>query len=131
MFYKAFENNAMNDELLESIDSGIATLTLNRPAARNALTPLMMEGLRESLPRLAADTTVRVVVLTGAGDAFCAGMLMGIHEGWDLKRSLFTGVCAAAANLSDPTCTGGMKRLSTVLALAKKYKPRASIQPKR
>ncbi len=63
----------MNDELLESNDSGIATLTMNRPLARNALTPQMMTGLRESLPRLAADTSVRVVVLTGAGNAFCAG----------------------------------------------------------
>ena len=63
----------------------------------------------------------------GAGDAFCTGMLLGIHEGWEIQRSLFTAVCAAAANLSDPTCTGGMKRLNTVLALAKKYKPRASI----
>ena len=63
----------MNDELLESNDSGIATLTMNRPLARNALTPQMMTGLRESLPRLAADTNVRVVVLTGAGNAFWAG----------------------------------------------------------
>jgi len=64
----------------------------------------------------------------GAGDAFCAGMLLGIHEGWDLQRSLFTGVCAAAANLSDPTCTGGMKRLGTILRLAKKYKQRPSLK---
>ena len=63
----------------------------------------------------------------GAGDAFCAGMLMGIHEGWEIQRSLFTAVCAAAANLSDSTCTGGMKKLRSVLALAKKYKLRAPI----
>jgi hypothetical protein len=54
-------------------------------------------------------------------------MLLGIHEGWEIQRSLLTAVCAAAANLSDPTCTGGMKRLNTVLALARKYKPRAAI----
>ncbi len=65
----------------------------------------------------------------GAGDAFCAGMLMGIHEGWEIQRSLFTAVCAAAANLSDSTCTGGMKNLRSVLALAKKYKPRPPIDP--
>ena len=63
----------------------------------------------------------------GAGDAFCAGMLLGIHEGWEIQRSLFTAVCAAAANLSDTTCTGGMKKLRSVLALAKKYKLRAPI----
>jgi len=63
----------------------------------------------------------------GAGDAFCAGMLLGIHEGWEIQRSLFTAVCAAAANLSDTTCTGGMKKLRSVLALAKKYKLRPPI----
>jgi sugar/nucleoside kinase (ribokinase family) len=65
----------------------------------------------------------------GAGDAFCTGMLLGIHEGWEIQRSLFTAVCAAAANLSDSTCTGGMKNLRSVLALAKKYKPRSPIDP--
>ena len=63
----------------------------------------------------------------GAGDAFCTGMLLGIHEGWEIQRSLITAVCAAAANLSDSTCTGGMKNLRSVLALAKKYKPRPPI----
>jgi sugar/nucleoside kinase (ribokinase family) len=60
----------------------------------------------------------------GAGDAFCAGVLYGLHEGWDMKQSLLTGVCAAAASLSHPTCTAGMKPLKDCLALAKKYKPR-------
>ena len=65
----------------------------------------------------------------GAGDAFCAGALYGLHEGWDLPRCLLTGVCAAAASLSDPTCTGGMKNLSAVLALAKKFKIRKPLEP--
>lgn len=59
--------------------------------------------------------------MAGAGDAFCAGVLYGLHEGWELKRCLETGVCAAAASLSDPTCTGGMKSLNACLALGKKY----------
>ncbi len=63
----------------------------------------------------------------GAGDAFCAGVLFGLHEGWDLKRCLEAGVCAAAASLSEPTCTGGMKPLAACLALAKKYKFRAAL----
>ena len=58
----------------------------------------------------------------GAGDAFCAGFLLGLHEGWDTKRCLETGVCLAAACLTDPTCTGGVKSLSASLALGKKYK---------
>ena len=63
----------MIDELQEVQNGGIATLTLNRPESRNALTSEMMVGLREALPRFAEDPTVRVVVLTGAGRAFCAG----------------------------------------------------------
>ena len=63
----------MSDHLLETIDRGIATLTMNRPEARNALSPSMMAGLEEAMPRLASDPKVRVVVLTGAGGAFCAG----------------------------------------------------------
>jgi len=57
----------------------------------------------------------------GAGDAFCAGVLYGLHEGWDLQRCLLTGVCIAAASLSDATCTSGVKSLSTSLALARKF----------
>ncbi|HXG47856.1 MAG TPA: carbohydrate kinase family protein [Methylomirabilota bacterium] len=65
----------------------------------------------------------------GAGDAFCAGVLLGLHEGWDLARCLQTGVCVAAASLFDPTCTGGMRPLNTCLALAKKYGLRPSLEP--
>lgn len=44
----------------------------------------------------------------GAGDAFCAGVLAGIHEGWDLDQSLKFGTAAGAACLNDPTCTEGV-----------------------
>lgn len=64
----------------------------------------------------------------GAGDAFCAGTLLGLHEGWDLSKCLATGVCAAAASLADPTCTGGMKPLKAVQALAKKYGFRPALE---
>jgi sugar/nucleoside kinase (ribokinase family) len=64
----------------------------------------------------------------GAGDAFCAGMLYGLHEEWPLDKCLMTGVCAAAASLSDPTCTGGMQPLDSCLALAKKYRPRPKLE---
>jgi sugar/nucleoside kinase (ribokinase family) len=57
----------------------------------------------------------------GAGDAFCAGVLLGLHEEWDLKRCLLTGVCIAAASLSDATCTAGVKSLTASLSLARKY----------
>jgi 2-(1,2-epoxy-1,2-dihydrophenyl)acetyl-CoA isomerase len=63
----------LTQDLLETLESGIATLTMNRPQARNALSRDMMAGLAEALPRLANDPAVRLVVLTGAGDAFCSG----------------------------------------------------------
>ncbi len=66
--------------------------------------------------------------MAGAGDAFCAGVLMGLHEGWELQRCLETGVCAAAASLSEPSCTAGMKPLKSVLGLGKKFKYRPSLE---
>jgi sugar/nucleoside kinase (ribokinase family) len=65
----------------------------------------------------------------GAGDAFAAGVLMGLHEGWDLQRCLLTGVCVAAASLSHATCTGGVKSLPAALKLGRKFGHRPSLQP--
>ena len=64
----------------------------------------------------------------GAGDAFCAGVLLGLHDGWDVPRCLLTGVCMAAACLSHPTCTAGVGPLDTVLKLAKKFKFRPPLE---
>jgi methylglutaconyl-CoA hydratase len=50
-----------------------ATLVINRPDVLNAFNPAVIAGLRSAISDLAADPAVRVVVLTGAGDAFCAG----------------------------------------------------------
>lgn len=63
----------MSNHLIESFADGVATLTMNRPSARNAMSGEMMAAMTEALPRLAADRNVRCVVLTGAGGAFCAG----------------------------------------------------------
>lgn len=65
----------MPDEslVLISRDSRIATLTLNEPAARNPLSPGLVDELTGSLGQLADDDDIRVVVLTGAGRGFCAG----------------------------------------------------------
>ena len=59
--------------LLESLDGGVLRLTLNRPAARNALSVGQMTALKEALDRAAAEQACRVVVIAGAGPAFCAG----------------------------------------------------------
>jgi 2-(1,2-epoxy-1,2-dihydrophenyl)acetyl-CoA isomerase len=63
----------MSKDLLEHIEDGVATLTMNRPERLNALSRPMLDAMLEALPRLAEDATVGAVVLTGAGRAFCAG----------------------------------------------------------
>jgi 2-(1,2-epoxy-1,2-dihydrophenyl)acetyl-CoA isomerase len=60
-------------DLLETIDNGVATLTLNRPDSLNAFSGEQQEALREALPRLGTDSSVGCIVITGAGRAFCAG----------------------------------------------------------
>lgn len=58
---------------LETDDRGVARLTLNRPEARNAMSQEMIVELRRAVDQLAGDEAVRAVVLTGAGEIFCAG----------------------------------------------------------
>jgi enoyl-CoA hydratase/carnithine racemase len=61
-------------EVLVARDDAVATITLNRPEALNAITPTMLAALGDELDALAADADIRVVVLTGAGRAFSAGV---------------------------------------------------------
>jgi 2-(1,2-epoxy-1,2-dihydrophenyl)acetyl-CoA isomerase len=65
--------NTGTDELLAEVQDGVALLTMNRPARRNALSTAMFEGLARVLAEVEVDDDVGVVVLTGAGGAFCAG----------------------------------------------------------
>ena len=57
----------------------------------------------------------------GAGDAFCAGILYGLHEGWDPTECLKLGACAAAACLKHPSATEGVGSLRAVLKLSERY----------
>jgi enoyl-CoA hydratase/carnithine racemase len=59
--------------LLRHDDGGITTLTLNRPKQYNALSEELLHALQTQLESIAADASVRVVVIAGAGPAFCAG----------------------------------------------------------
>lgn len=61
------------DALHVEIRDGVAALTLNRPAAMNAMTPALARALSEALSELPADGSVRAILLTGAGRAFCSG----------------------------------------------------------
>jgi 2-(1,2-epoxy-1,2-dihydrophenyl)acetyl-CoA isomerase len=63
----------MEKALLENLDGGVLTLTLNRPDRLNALNTEMLEGLLHALHKAAADREVGAILLSGAGRAFCAG----------------------------------------------------------
>ncbi|WP_439499106.1 enoyl-CoA hydratase [Bosea sp. (in: a-proteobacteria)] len=82
--------------LLREDHDGIATLTLNRPAARNPLSEAMLAALRDAFVAIAADRSVRVVVLTAAGPVFSAGhdlKEMSARRGdGDRGRAYFTDV---------------------------------------
>jgi len=64
----------MPDEVLSTIADGVATVTLNRPDKRNAMNTALLTGLRERFDALDSRPDVRVVVVRGAGPAFCSGM---------------------------------------------------------
>jgi 2-(1,2-epoxy-1,2-dihydrophenyl)acetyl-CoA isomerase len=61
------------EDLLAEVDDGVAVLTMNRPARRNAMSEAMMAAMDRVLSEVEADDAVGCVVLTGAGGAFCAG----------------------------------------------------------
>jgi enoyl-CoA hydratase len=90
----------MNDALVltEIHPAGYAVLTLNRPNALNALSRALMAQLSDAIDRLQADPAVRVLILTGAGKAFCAGL--------DLKElgsgQASVGGREGAVNANDP-----------------------------
>jgi sugar/nucleoside kinase (ribokinase family) len=57
----------------------------------------------------------------GAGDAFAAGVLFGLHEDWPMPRCLELGVCAAAASLRHPTCSAAVAPVADCLALGRQH----------
>ena len=63
----------MSDDVLISREKGVMTITLNRPGKLNAITFAMNDTLYSLIDEAAADDAVRVLVITGAGRAFCAG----------------------------------------------------------
>jgi 2-(1,2-epoxy-1,2-dihydrophenyl)acetyl-CoA isomerase len=80
-------------DLRVEIDDGVATLTLDRPDALNALTVPLKEALIRAFADVAADPAVRVVILTGAGRAFCAGQ--------DLRERLEPGAAPLATEIRE------------------------------
>ncbi|MFI8851495.1 enoyl-CoA hydratase-related protein [Streptomyces sp. 891-h] len=71
----------MSDTVRYEVNEGLATVTLNRPDAMNALDNGTKTALRDTLQRAAADDGVRAVLLTGSGRAFCVGQDLKEHTG--------------------------------------------------
>ena len=63
----------MNDMVLQKLEGGLLTITMNRPERKNALNPEMVAGLVEAARRAADDPEVRAVLFKGAGGSFCVG----------------------------------------------------------
>jgi enoyl-CoA hydratase len=99
----------MDSDVRYEVEGGAARLTIDREAARNALSPAVVAGLLEGLARADADPAVRVIVLTGAGPKiFCAGGdlgglsgdgFLGMHE----ARRGFGQLLLALQGASKPT----------------------------
>jgi enoyl-CoA hydratase len=83
--------------LVDKSDEGFATIVFNRPEKLNTLSILLRQELRAAIDALEADATTRVLILTGAGRAFTAGL--------DLDEWAASGVQAAAAYEHDAVAT--------------------------
>lgn len=104
-----------------TVTGHVATITITNPAKRNAMTPEMWQAMPPLLDRLAADDEVRVLVLTGAGEHFCAGADIGNLS--DL-RDLASEAELALAAFPKPTvaairgyCVGGGVQLASACDL--------------
>lgn len=112
----------MTQDLLESFEGGIATLAMNRPEARNALTRPMLAAMSEALQRLANDPAVRLVVLTGTGAAFCSG--------GDVKGFAKSAVGSAPVDATfDQKVTDLRARMEVSLMLHEMPKPTLAVIP--
>ena len=104
----------MADGVLHRVDGRVARVTIDRPERRNALAPATVAGLRDAVARAGADASVRVVVLTGAGDrAFSAGAdLTG------LSSAAAAGLPAALAALFEDLWAVGKPTIARVRGYA-------------
>ncbi|GAA3643576.1 enoyl-CoA hydratase/isomerase family protein [Streptomyces fenghuangensis] len=108
-----------------SVQDGVATLTIDNPAKRNAMTPDMWRRMPAVLERLAADPAVRALVLTGGGGTFCAGAdISALREGDEESRRLAVAAEEALAAFPRPTlaavrghCVGGGCQLAVACDL--------------
>ena len=117
---------AAYERVLVEIVGGMGTVTLNRPEKLNALDRALCDELREALTLLTRSDAVRVIVITGAGRAFCAGADLGVLEeegpalvatGKDVALALRAAPQPVLAAVNGPAAGGGAN-----LALACDYR---------
>ncbi len=93
----------MQDILLRADRNAIATLTMNRPGALNALSEEMLAALQAELDRIAEDGSIRAVVIKGAGKAFCAGhdlkQMTAARQAGDGGKAYFNALFAQCGRL--------------------------------
>lgn len=90
----------MSETILVDRDKAVVTLTLNRPEAYNALNLEIVDAFAEELTMLAVDESVRAVVVTGSGKAFCAGGDLKWASGFAEEASTSFHVLAARLHLA-------------------------------
>ncbi|GAA2073437.1 enoyl-CoA hydratase [Aeromicrobium halocynthiae] len=66
-------SEAVHEDVLAHVEDGVGTITLNRPERRNALSQAMISGVTRAMTEMEASREVGVIVITGAGGAFCSG----------------------------------------------------------
>jgi methylglutaconyl-CoA hydratase len=110
----------MADELVHyRVDKGVATITLDSPHNRNALSAQLRHELRDHLSTAAADDTVRVIVLDHTGPVFCAGMDLkeagdpdtattGVNEFPEILSQIWTSAKPVVTKLAGPARAGGV-----------------------
>ena len=92
--------------LLHTSEEGVATITLNRPAQRNALDMVMREELAHAVDAIRRDREVRAVILGGAGGAFCAGARHRHHGRRSVRRACARTHGPAAVHRRGPDHAG-------------------------
>ena len=88
----------MTDRILIDVDDGIASVTLNRPDKHNAVDTRTFEAFIETGQTLSRDRSVRAVVLTGAGENFCAGIDTSVFKGDAIDPQSMRPVAGSPAN---------------------------------
>jgi enoyl-CoA hydratase/carnithine racemase len=115
----------MQPQLEQSLTEGVATVVISNPAKRNAMTSAMWRALPPLLEALATDPDVQALVLTGAGDTFCAGAdISTLREPGDDPKMLAVRAEEALAAFPKPTlaavrghCVGGGSQLAAACDL--------------